>query len=105
MSRSRALLGASVGALALYALAVLVPALPILYYLPTLGRWGVRAVAGEPAIRWYGWLGYAGLGALLGAAISGKLLRRSNPTWHIAWLVASATMLVLAWHERSWFLK
>lgn len=105
MSRSRALLGASVGALVLYALAVLVPALPGWVYLPRLGRWGVRAIAGEPAIRWYGWLGYAGLGALLGAAIGGKLLRRANPTWHIAWLVAGATMLVLAWHERGWFLE
>jgi ABC-type branched-subunit amino acid transport system permease subunit len=98
-------LGASVGALAAYALAVLVPALPSLYYLSRLGRWGVQAVVGEPAILWYGWLGYAGLGALLGAAVGGRLLRKTSHSWHVAWLVAIATMLLLAWNERGWFQK
>ena len=93
------------GALIVYALAVLVPALRSLYYFPRLGRWGTHSLLGEPTIRWYGWLGYAILGALLGAAVGSKLLRRRNHSWHIAWLLASTVMLLLTWHERGWFLK
>ena len=95
--------GGSVGAVLVYTSAVLVQIPPPLYFFPRLGAWAFLALPGEPAIRWYGWLAYAAVGGLCGAMVGGFIHRR--PPWAFVWLVATTSLLVLAWHERHWFLK
>lgn len=95
--------GASVVAVLVYTSAVLASFPPPLYFHPRLGTWGFVAVAGEPTIRWFGWLLYAAAGGLLGAAV-GRIFHR-RPPWALVWLIASVALLLLAWHERGWFLK
>jgi hypothetical protein len=46
---------------------------------------------------------YAAVGALFGIAI-GSVIDK-HPPWTLAWSIATLSMLVLAWHERQWFLK
>ena len=95
--------GATVGAVLAYTAAVLAPFPSALYYFPRLGSWGFIALPGEPAIRWYGCLIYAAIGGLLGIVV-GRFINR-RPSWTLAWLLATAALLVLSWHERGWFLK
>lgn len=95
--------GATVGAVLVYTTAALVPFPPSLYFFPRLGSWGFLALPGEPAIRWYGWMIYAAVGGLSGIVV-GRFIHR-RPPWALAWLIAAMSLLVLAWHERQWFLK
>lgn len=103
MRRPAAWWGATVGAVLVYTVAALANFLPTLYFSPRPGSWGFHALPGEPVIRWYGWLVYAAAGALCGSVI-GSFIRR-RPPWALAWLIAAASLLVLAWHERQWFLR
>jgi hypothetical protein len=93
--------GATIGALLVYTSAVLVSFPPPLWFLPRLGTWGFLAVPGEPAIRWFGWLLDAAAGGLLGM-VAGRLVAR-RPPGALVWLLATASLLLLAWHERHWF--
>ena len=101
--RAHALHGATLGALLGYAAATLAPFLPTLYFLPRLGLWRFAALAGEPAISWYGVILVAALGGAVGAAACTAL--RIAPSWR--WLCGLATLLwiALAWHERHWFMR
>ncbi len=103
MSKPAVLWGASVGAVLGYAVAVLAPFAPSLYFFPRLGVWGFSNVPSEPVIQWYGWLIYAALGGLVGMA-AGRLLKR-HPPWAVVWVLSAASLLLLTWHERQWFLK
>lgn len=103
MRKPAAWWGATVGAVIAYTTAVLVPFPPTLYFFPRLGAWGFLTLPGEPAVSWYGWLIYAAVGALFGIAIGSVIDKR--PPWTLAWSIATSSMLVLAWHERQWFLK
>jgi len=94
--------GATIGAILAYTTAVVGSFPPPLHYFPRLGTWGFDALPGEPAIRWYGWLVYAAAGGVLGA-VAGRLIKR-RPPWALGWVIAAASMLALAWHERHWFL-
>ena len=102
MRRPAAWWGATVGAMLAYTVAGLLP-WPALYFFPGLDSWGVLAVPGEPAVRWYGWILYAAVGGLFGIAI-GRFINR-RPPWALCWLIAITSLLALAWHERQWFLK
>ena len=103
MKRPGAWWGATVGAVLVYTAAVLVPFPPPLYFFPRLGSWGFLALPGEPAIRWYGSLIYTAVGGLSGIVVGGFINWR--PPWTLVWLVATTSMMVLAWHERHWFLR
>jgi hypothetical protein len=94
---------ATVGAVLGYTCAVLVPFPPPLYFFPRLGTWGVLAITGEPAIRWYGWLIDAAAGGLIGMVV-GRLTNR-RPPWVLVLLFAAASLAALVWHEREWFLR
>lgn len=102
MIRPGAWWGAAVGAVLAYVAAVLLP-VPGFYFFPGLDSWGILALPGVPAVRWYGWLLYAAAGGLFGFA-AGSFIRR-RPPWALVWLIATTSLLVLAWHERQWFLK
>jgi hypothetical protein len=95
-------MGASAGATVAYAVAALVPDIPSLYFFPHLGVWALHPLLNEPAISWYGWVGYAAMGGSLGALAGGTLLRRVF-TWQVVSLAAGAALLLLAWNERGWF--
>lgn len=103
MSRPGAWWGATVGAVLAYTIAVLASFPSALYFFPRLGSWGLLPLPGEPAIRWYGWLIYAALGGLSGIVV-GRFFNR-RPPWALVWLMATASLLLLAWHERQWFLQ
>ena len=100
MKRPGILWGASAGAVAGYTVAALAN-LPGLRFFPRLGVWSFADHAGEPAIRWYGWLLYSVAAALLGIAAGWFLKRR--PSWTLIWVMATASLLLLSWHERDWF--
>lgn len=93
----------AVGAIVVYAVAVVVP-LPAPVFLPRLGLWDLIGMPGEPGMRWYGWL-IAGLfGGAAGMAV-GRVMRRA-PSWHLVWILATVALaLVTVVHERSWFLR
>ena len=90
------------GAVLAYASAVLAHVPPPLYFYPRLGSWSFAVVAGEPGVRWFGWIAYAVVGGLVGMVV-GRFTRR--PPWTLAWLLATALLVLLAWHERKWFLR
>lgn len=93
--------GASVGAMVTYTAAILAW-LPVPLSYPTRGLWSFAAIAGEPSIRWFGSLAYAAAGAAIGM-LAGRLLIRSKAAWHLVWIVAVTTLLMLAWHQKTWF--
>lgn len=95
--------GATVGAVLAYASAVLVHWPPPLYFYPRLGSWDFAVLAGEPAVRWFGWVAYAAVGGLVGMVVGRFIDRR--PPWSLVWVLATVVFLLLAWHERQWFLK
>ena len=103
MTRPGVWWGITVGAVLAYTSAVLVRFPPPLYFFPRLGSWGFLALPGEPAISWYGRLIYTAVGGLLGM-VAGHFINR-RPPWVFVWLFATMSLLVLAWHERQWFLK
>ena len=103
MKRPGVLWGASAGAVVGYTVAALIPHLPVLYYFPRLGEWSFANQAGEPAIRWYGWMLYSVAAALLGIA-GGWFLKR-RPSWTLICVIATVSLLLLSWHERDWFQK
>ena len=102
MTRPEAGWGATVGAVLAYTIVVLAPIPPPLYF-PRLGAWGFLPLAAEPAIRWYGLMIYTAAGGLFGGVI-GRFINR-RPPWVVVLLIAAMSLLVLAWHERQWFLK
>jgi hypothetical protein len=95
--------GAALGAVILYTTASLTSFPSPLYFFPRIGAWGFSLVPGEPSIRWYGSMLDAAAGGVLGA-VAGRYLHR-RPPWAIIGWFATASLLALAWHERSWFLK
>ncbi len=95
--------GTTVGAVVTYTSAVLASFPPPLYFFPRLGSWGFVDLPGEPAIRWYGWMIYTVLGGLLGMVLGRSIHRR--PPWAFVWWFAIASLILLTWHERHWFLK
>ena len=101
MSRDGAAWGATLGAIAVYVAAVLVP-LPPLQYLPHQGVWryGVEH-PGEIVVRWFGFVAYAALGGIVGAAFGAVLVRR--PPWTLVAAAAALAWLALAIHELRWF--
>lgn len=103
MSRAEGWWGATVGAVLVYASAVLLSLPPPLYFFPRLGIWSVHTLPDEPAISWYGRLIYATAGGLAGMLI-GRLVGRRFPPRLVSWS-AIVALLVLAWHERHWFLR
>ena len=100
-SKDAWLWGATVGSMVGYTAAVLAPFVPDLYYYPRLDAWRLAPLAGEIAVRWYGYVLYLLAGAVIGAAI-GRIRGRHLP-WR--WILGMATLclVALAWHEREWF--
>jgi len=93
--------GATLGALIVYVLATTSRVLPLLVYLPRTGTWHVGDVAGEPGIRWYGWLLWGLIGGVVGA-LAGRTVRERAPWW-TAWGPAAIALIGLAIAERHWF--
>ena len=91
---------ATLGAAMAYVLAAL-DVLPRPYFYPHLGLVSWTALAGEPAIRWYGSLAYLAVGGLVGALVAARLpasvLRR------LAVVIPALALLLLVWKEREWF--
>jgi len=93
--------GATIGAIIGYTAAVLAPFVPALYYYPRLDAWRLEPVAGEIAVRWFGFVLYAIAGAVVGA-IAGRVSGRRPPSAVVLGF-AVACLLALAWDERRWF--
>ena len=93
----------TVAGVLVYTTAVLASLPPPLYFYPRLGTWSFHLIQGEAGVRWYGWMIYAAVGGLLGMLIGRFMTRR--PPWVLVWLFATASLFLLAWHERQWFLN
>ena len=91
---------ATLGAVAAYVLATL-DVLPRPYFYPHLGQASWTALAGEPAIRWYGSLAYLALGGLVGWLVAGRLPERVLR--RLAVTIPVIALLLLVWLERGWF--
>ena len=103
MTRARLFWGASLGAILGYVVAALTGYPIRLFYYPNSDSWGLIDLPGQPAVRWYGRLVNAALGALLGMALASPWKKR--PWWPAVWMSAVAALLLLAVHERHWFLS
>jgi hypothetical protein len=90
----------TVGMAVAYALAVL-HVLPRLSFFPHLGRWSFGAIEGEPAITWYGYVGWALLGGLV-AGVFSRAVGLKTP-WRLAFLVPLVILAGLFWGQRRWF--
>ena len=95
--------GVTLGAILGYAATVLLPFPPCLYFYPLLGKWSTTLTPGEPSIKWYGFMIYGVVGAILGGLVASRVRRR--PPWALVWGIAAAVFLLLVWHERIWFGK
>ena len=93
---------ASMLAAAGYTIAVFAP-LPSFYYFPRIDAWGFELLAGEPTIRWYGYLLYGLIGGALGA-LAGRAIKR-DPPWRLVWISAAIFLVLLVAHEWSWFTR
>jgi hypothetical protein len=101
VTRSGASWGATIGAIAGYTAAVLLPLTP-LQYAPHLGAWRLGAgPPGEIVVRWFGFVVYAAVGGALGAVLGGLVVRR--PPWSLVAPAAALAWLALAAHELRWF--
>ena len=91
---------ATVGMAGAYVLATL-HLVPGLYFFPRLGSWSFLATPSEPAISWYGYIGWSLLGGLvLGFLASMTHVRLS---WRIALLVPALALVGLSLSEYHWF--
>lgn len=91
---------ATIGMASAYVLAV-IHVLPRLYFFPHLGIWGFGAMAGEPAITWYGYIAWA----LLGGLVTGGLaeVTGARVPWRLALLVPLLAFIGLAVAQYRWF--
>ena len=101
MNRERLFFGASLGAIAGYVLGVLAPFPIRLLYSPRLDAWSAHEMPGAHAIRWYGWLLDAAVGAVVGMVVMWPL--RRSVRWPVIWLLAFGALAALVYHERGWF--
>ena len=81
-----------------YVLAV-VHVLPRLLFYPRLGTWSPQAMPGEPSISWYGYIGWALVGGLVGALVGGRL----PAPWRLALAVPLLALLGLFIGQMKWF--
>ena len=95
--------GVTLGAILGYAATVLLPFPPHLYFYPLLGKWSTALMPDEPSIKWYGFMIYGLVGAILGGLVASRV--RWRPPWTFVWGMAAAIFLLLVWHERIWFGK
>ncbi|HKA24483.1 MAG TPA: hypothetical protein VKF80_05850 [Candidatus Eisenbacteria bacterium] len=90
----------TVGMATAYALAVL-HVLPRLYFYPRVGLWSWSAVAIEPSISWYGYVGWALVGGLAARWIS-RFVPWRTP-WRLALIVPLLVLAGLFWAQHAWF--
>ena len=75
--------------------------LPRLLFFPALGTWGFHAIAGEPAISWYGSIAWALLGGLMVGGLA-EVTKLRVP-WRLALLVPMLALVGLAIGQYQWF--
>jgi len=73
--------------------------LPRFLFYPRLGAWSLKAMPGEPSISWYGYMGWALVGGLIGALVG----RRVPAPWRLALALPLLALLAMFIGERKWF--
>jgi hypothetical protein len=75
--------------------------LPQLSFLPRLGTWTFHGIQSQPAISWYGYIGWSLLGGVLAGGLAG--MTRARLPWRLALLVPALALVGLSLGEHRWF--
>lgn len=103
MNRDRLYWGASAGAILGYLIAVLTSRPFPIVLDPVAGTWALGSLPDQLVIRWFGYVINAAFGAIVGMAAVWPI--RRNVPWHVVWILATAALAYLVFHERHWFVR